>query len=86
MKNQLIILLLALLLCFSCKSDKESFARFDNYSVRDLDDIKKDGKLRALIAYSGTSYFLYKGKAMGYEFELLQKLADHYNLDLEYNK
>ncbi|WP_299362123.1 transporter substrate-binding domain-containing protein [Winogradskyella sp.] len=50
---------------------------------RDLDDIKKDGTLRALVVYSSTSYFLYKGQAMGFEYELLNKLADHLNLELE---
>ena len=50
---------------------------------RDLDDIKEDGVLRALVVYSSTSYFLYKGQAMGFEYELLNKLADHLELKLE---
>ena len=50
---------------------------------RDLDAIKKQGKLKVLLAYSGTSYFLYKGKPMGYEYELLQGLADYLELELE---
>jgi len=50
---------------------------------RDLDQIKKDGKLRVLIAYNSTSYFLYRGKAMGYEYELVKRLADHLHLKLE---
>ena len=50
---------------------------------KDLADIKKNGKLRALTVYSGTSYFLYRGQAMGFEYELLQKLADHLGLELE---
>ena len=85
MKKRLQILCIAILLCFSCRSDKakSNLSRFESYTIRDLADIRKDGKLRALIAYSGTSYFLYKGQPMGYEFELLQKLADHFNLDLE---
>jgi membrane-bound lytic murein transglycosylase F len=50
---------------------------------RDLEAIKKDGKLKALTVYSGTSYFLYKGQPMGYEFDLLQRFAKHLNLELE---
>jgi len=50
---------------------------------RDLEDIKKDGILRALVVYSSTSYFLYKGEAMGFEYELLKRLAAHLNLKLE---
>lgn len=46
-------------------------------------EIQSDGKLTALIAYSGTSYFLYKGRPMGYEYELLEKLAEHFGLELE---
>lgn len=52
-------------------------------SDRDLNEIKKDGKLRALIAYSATSYFLYRGEPMGYEYELLKRLADDLGVELE---
>jgi membrane-bound lytic murein transglycosylase F len=55
----------------------------ENSVDRDLDDIKKDGVLRALVVYSSTSYFLYKGQAMGFEYELLKSLAEHLNLKLE---
>lgn len=50
---------------------------------RDLEDIKKDGVLKALVVYSSTSYFLYKGQPMGFEYELLQRLSKHLNLKLE---
>ncbi|MCI5081044.1 MAG: transporter substrate-binding domain-containing protein [Saprospiraceae bacterium] len=50
---------------------------------RDLNDIKEDGVLKTLMVYSGTSYFLYRGQAMGFEYELLQRLADHLDLKLE---
>lgn len=50
---------------------------------RDLQEITQDGKLRALTTYSGTSYFLYRGQPMGYEYELLKRFADHLGVDLE---
>lgn len=50
---------------------------------RDLDEIKKDGVLRALIIYSSTSYFLYRGEPMGFEYELLEQLAERLDLKLE---
>jgi membrane-bound lytic murein transglycosylase F len=50
---------------------------------RDWDAIKEDGVLRALVVYSSTSYFLYKGQPMGFEFELLQRLAKDLKLRLE---
>ncbi len=83
MKNLFAVLLLSLIFCFSCKSDKDKTLALFEPNKRDLADIKRDGKLKALIAYSATSYFLYKGQPMGYEYELLQRLAEHLNLELE---
>ncbi|WP_224485247.1 transglycosylase SLT domain-containing protein [Robertkochia aurantiaca] len=40
-------------------------------------------KLRALVVYSSTSYFLYKGETMGFEYELLNHLAAQQGMDLE---
>ncbi len=51
--------------------------------LRDFDEIVTDGKLKVLIAYSATSYFLYRGQTMGYEYELLKRLAKKLNLELE---
>ena len=67
----------------SCRSERKVETLAANTESRDLTEIKKKGKLTALIAYSGTSYFLYKGRPMGYEYELLEKLADHFQLDLD---
>lgn len=50
---------------------------------RDLAEIREDGKLRALIAYSATGYFLYRGQPMGYEYEMLTRLAKHLGVELE---
>lgn len=55
----------------------------ENSVDRDLDAIQKEGVLRALVVYSSTSYFLYKGQPMGFEYELLERLADHLDLKLE---
>jgi membrane-bound lytic murein transglycosylase F len=48
-----------------------------------LDSVRARGKLRALTTYSATSYFLYKGRAMGFEYELLQRFADDLGVELE---
>ena len=50
---------------------------------KDLNEIIKDGILKVVMTNSSTSYFIYRGQAMGYEFELLNRLADHLNLELE---
>ncbi len=84
MYNKLFLCSICLVFCISCNS---KYAKNNDdkvtATVRDYDDILEDGKLRALIAYSSTSYFLYKGRPMGYEYELLQRLATHFNLELE---
>ncbi len=49
----------------------------------DLPEIKKRGKLIAITSYSSTSYFIYRGKPMGYEYELLEQLAEYLDLELE---
>lgn len=95
----ILLMTLIFTLFINCKGEETSTQKLENKEndeellntpqvtinpiIRDLDEIKKDGKLKALIAYSGTSYFLYKGKTMGYEYELLQRLADHLQLELE---
>lgn len=49
----------------------------------DLDKIKERGSLRALVDNSSTSYFIYRGQLMGYEYELLTLLAKELEVDLE---
>lgn len=77
-KSITVCLLVFIILSCSNKTTNKS-----NNSHRDLEAIKKEGKLRALTIYSGTSYFLYKGKPMGYEFELLERFAQYLEVELE---
>lgn len=55
----------------------------ENSVDRDLEEIREDGVLKALVVNSSTSYFLYRGQTMGFEYELLTRLADHLDLKLE---
>jgi len=76
--------IIGLCLCLSCCDPGAPNDKEPPFKVkRDLDEIKKDGKLTALISYSGTSYFLYRGRPMGFEYELLERLADSLGLKLE---
>lgn len=61
------------------KSTKEKRPIID----RDINKIKTQGTLKALINYSSTSYFIYKGIPMGFEYELLKKYTSHIGVDLE---
>ena len=49
---------------------------------RDLDEILASGKLVALTDFSSSSYFIFKGVPMGFEYELLQRFCDEIGVDL----
>lgn len=49
----------------------------------DLDKIRERGTLIALVDNSSTSYFIYKGQPMGYEYELLNRYAEELGLKLQ---
>ncbi len=49
----------------------------------DLDAIKKRGYIQAVLDNNSVSYFIYKGNPMGYEYELLQRLAGYLKVDLK---
>lgn len=68
----------------SCNSSDNTRKKSKKKQIikRDLDDIKKEGVLNALTTYSSTSYFLYKGRPMGYEYELLKHFTNHLGVRL----
>src|SRR6266446_9525766 len=51
--------------------------------TRDLADIKQRGTLTILAPYNSTTYFIYRGEPLGYEYELLQSFAKAQGLDLK---
>ena len=48
-----------------------------------LKRIKRRDTLVAITGYNPVSYFLYRGQPMGYEYELLQKLAQYLGVELK---
>ncbi|MFZ4456058.1 MAG: transglycosylase SLT domain-containing protein [Bacteroidales bacterium] len=46
-------------------------------------EIKKRGKLRIITLYSSTTYFLYKGQPMGYEYELAEQFAQSIGVETQ---
>jgi membrane-bound lytic murein transglycosylase F len=50
---------------------------------RDLAEIRERGSLVVLAPYNSTTYFLYRGEPLGYEYELLQSFAREQNLALK---
>jgi membrane-bound lytic murein transglycosylase F len=71
--------------CNTENPDNQTEEKYPPPIATDLPDIKENGKLVAITSYSATSYFIYKGQPMGYEYELLQQLADDLGLELEIN-
>lgn len=77
-----IFLILTIVAVSGCGINKRS-AKQRKKIKHDLEDIKKDGVLKVITSYSSTSYFLYKGQAMGYEYDLLKRFAKHLDLELD---
>jgi membrane-bound lytic murein transglycosylase F len=50
---------------------------------RDWETIRSSGNLIVLAPYNSTTYFLYRGEPMGYEYELLQAFAKEQGLALK---
>lgn len=48
-----------------------------------IEDIKAIGKLRVALSYSPTGFFVYKGSPMGFQYDLVNKLASSLNVELE---
>lgn len=79
-RSSALFLISTLLIFLGLNQCSDRLADEINY---DLPEIKERGTLIALTTYSPTSYFLYRGKTMGFEYELMQRLAESLELDLE---
>lgn len=75
---QVILLLSYILIFISCGNNKEK-----NNNPTDFNEIINRGKLIAITEYNSTDYFIYRGEPMGYQYELLQMLADYLHMKLE---
>lgn len=76
----------------SCKQSTSSKGSSNQYPDReefivdlDLDKIKERGYITAIMDNSSTGLFVYKGKTMGYEYELLKLFCDEHDLQLRIN-
>lgn len=72
-KTALICLLaLSILSATGCKNKS---GRIDEVQGYDLTQIKDSGELVVLTLYSSTSYFIYRGEPMGFQYELSEQFA-----------
>jgi membrane-bound lytic murein transglycosylase F len=75
LQSFIFVLLLSNSSCIHNSADQKPYST--------LSEIKKRGKLRIVTLNSSTSYFLYKGQAMGYEYELASSFAESIGVEPE---
>lgn len=78
--KQHIILILFFTFLLSCNNNTNIKQPVEKITI---EKIKKRGKLIAITGYNAYSYFIYKGKTMGYEYELLKRFAKRLGVDVE---
>lgn len=75
------ILILIALITFQCKQAKSPSIL--KHKLSRIEQIKEKGVLKVVTDYNSTSYFIYRGQPMGYQYELLQELANFLEVKLE---
>lgn len=90
----LVLCALLMLSCLSCRQHRTQLEEVDKINRskdvpmvepirRDLAEIRDRGQLVVLAPYNSTTYFLYRGEPLGYEYELLDAFARENNLALK---
>ena len=81
-KETYYFVLIILITLTSCSFHSRQDDTFD-LAIQDLEAIKEKGKITVLTDYSSTDYFIYKGQPLGFQYEMLQQLANHLSVRLE---
>ncbi len=82
----LMILLLPLMMGGCKRNGNSRFRDISNLKPVEethLERIRQEGILKVVTEYNSISYFIYRGQPMGFQFEMLQALANHMGLELE---
>ena len=84
------IVLAIILIASGCRRASTSHTSLPTISEKEIkpvdfgfDKIVKRGILKAVLDNSSTGYFIYKGQPMGYEYDLLSRLANDLGVKLE---
>jgi membrane-bound lytic murein transglycosylase F len=75
-----------LLFSFSCNSNDTRFRDVENLRPEKqtkLELIREKGRLKVVTEYNSISYFIYRGQPLGFQYEMLQELANYLDLELE---
>lgn len=83
LKISLFLLLLTEIINPIVCNNKNNYSDLAGLSPIDLNEIIKRKRLVALVDNSTTSYFIYKGEPMGYEYEMLSGFAKYIGVDLK---
>ncbi len=84
-----LFLTVVFLFVFSCSEQNSGLGKYehkDNIPKPvdfDLEQMRERGSLVAILNNSSTGYFIYRGQPMGYEYELLTRLASQLHLKLQ---
>ena len=81
---QLLIALALLCSVMGCRGNHNAAA--EQEEAVDLQQIKDNGELVVLTLYSSTSYFIYRGQEMGFQYELGEQFAKSLGVKLKINK
>ncbi len=69
--------------CNNPKQKKKGISDTAIHTQNDLKRIKKSGELKVVVDYNSTNYFVYRGKPMGFKYELLKELAKELDVELQ---
>ena len=85
LQNLLISIIIITIFLFSesCKNGDLNTNTIDNSKHSTYSQIKERGTLHIITNYNSTDYFIYRGKPMGFQLELMEMLAEHLDLSLE---
>lgn len=75
-----IFLFCSLLLFIACKEKKPNLV---SYPQIDIVQIKERGCITAAMSHSTSNYFIYKGRAMGFHYELMKSFANYLGVKLK---
>ena len=82
-KLSILLLIFAIVACQSERRKKQPTKNKQTIVSHDLEDIKERGKLVVLTENSSISYYLYRGKPMGFDHDLLSAFAKSIQVELE---
>jgi membrane-bound lytic murein transglycosylase F len=79
--RKILSIILIVIVSLACNRVSDQMHTKDN--SQKLEQVMAGGVLRVVTDFNSTSYFIYRGQPMGYQYEMLQELANHLGVKLE---